>query len=108
MSTGTIVPSVGYMGLSIAELCELIEERHSLQQANIVMTESYKQHTGGIVHRFLVLELEREGKKPVWLRLDRRLGKDVSKMSFILASGVTNANDTVSSPDTIETALPLT
>lgn len=85
------------MGLSVPELCELIRQSQSLQQAIIAMTEGYKEHLGGIVHRFLVLELTREGKKPIWLRLDRRLGKDVSRMSLILASGVTNANDTVSS-----------
>lgn len=97
LSAGTVVPNVGFVCLSVPELCELIQQRQSLQQAVIKMTEGYKGHIAGVVHRFLVLELEREGRKWMWLRLDRRLGKNVSGMSLILASGVTSANDTVSS-----------
>lgn len=59
------------------------------------MTEGYAERSGVILHRFLVLELKREDKKPIYLRLDRRLGEGVSRMTLLRASGVTSANDTV-------------
>jgi len=90
---GTVVPCVGITHLSLSELCHLIQERRSLQRTIITMTEGYSERSRTVVHRFLVLQLEREGKEPIWLRLDRRLGK---ARSFVLKSSVTRANDTVS------------
>ena len=88
--------NIGALDLSISELCELIQQHGSLQRATITMTEGYREHSGGVVHRFLLLGLEREDKKQIWLRLDRRLGKAVSTLFFLLKSSVTRANDTVS------------
>ncbi|KAF8316119.1 hypothetical protein DL93DRAFT_794271 [Clavulina sp. PMI_390] len=48
---------------------------------------------GAFLHRFIVLELHRQGRKPVYLRLDRRLGKGASTFSLIRSSGSTPAND---------------
>lgn len=93
---GTVVPCVGVIDLSLSELCQLIQQRRSLQQAIITMTEGYSERSGTVVHRFLVLQLKRDDKEPTWLRLDRRMGNDVSTMSFVLKSSVTRANDTVS------------
>lgn len=59
------------------------------------MTEGYSERSGAILHRFLVLELTRKNKKPIYLRLDRRLGKRVNMISLLLTSGVTEANDNV-------------
>ena len=93
---GTVVPCVGVIDLSLSELCQLIQQCRSLQEAIITMTEGYTEWSGAVVHRFLVLQLKCEDKEPTWLRLDRRMGNDVSTMSFVLKSSVTRANDTVS------------
>lgn len=57
------------MEFSVIELCEFIQQHASLQHAIITMTEGYREHSGGVLHRFLLLGLEREDKKPIWLRL---------------------------------------
>lgn len=88
--------SLGVLDLSVSELCQLIQQRRSLQRAIITKTEGYAERSGSVVHRFLVVELKREGKKLICLRLDRRRGEGVSPISLISASGVTSANDTVS------------
>ena len=101
LSTETVVPRLGVLHQSIHELCEFIQRQRSLQQAIITMTEGYAERLGAIVHRFLVLELKREDKKPIYLRLDRRLGKGVPTISLLRTSGVTSANDTVGSVITV-------
>jgi len=90
---GTVVPCVGILDLSLSELCQLIQKYQSLQRTIITMTEGYSERSGTVIHRFLVLRLECEDGEPIWLRLDRRLGK---ARLFVLKSSVTRANDTVS------------
>ena len=97
--------NLGVLDLSVSELCQLIQQRASLQHAIITRTEGYAEHLGAVVHRFLVLELKREDKKPIFLRLDRRRGEGVSPMSLISASGVTSANDTVSNTGIVSSEL---
>lgn len=66
-----------------------------MQQAEIVAAEGYKQWTGQVVHRFIVLELSRAKRKPIWLRIDRRKARETSAFRFLAAGGTTPANDTV-------------
>lgn len=66
-----------------------------MQQAEILAAEGYKEWTGTVMHRFLVLELHRFNRKPIWLRVDRRRARDVSAFRFLAARGTTPANDTV-------------
>lgn len=57
----------------------------------------------GLVHRFLVLELARKGKKTIWARLDRTRVKPVGplkvrvagRLKFLIAAGTTPSNDIV-------------
>jgi len=51
------VQSLGVLDLSISEPCQLIQQRRSLQQEIITMTEGYTEPAGGVLHRFLVLGL---------------------------------------------------
>ena len=60
--------------LSVSQLCDVIKQHRSLRRAEILSTECYTEYTGRVVHRFLLLELHREGRKDIWPRLDRRPG----------------------------------
>ncbi|KAF8316117.1 hypothetical protein DL93DRAFT_2227031 [Clavulina sp. PMI_390] len=79
--------------LPLSNFCEVIRLHRSLQRAEIVRTETYTQtRLGAIRHRFIILELKRSGRKNVYLRLDRRLGKGNSTYSLI-RNGTTDSND---------------
>jgi len=60
-SSGTILPVIGVLGLSLSEFCDLIWN----YQSEIISREGYVQVIGRVQHRFLVLELQRDGKKPI-------------------------------------------
>lgn len=94
-SSGTILPVIGVLGLSLSEFCDLIWN----YQSEIISREGYVQVIGRVQHRFLVLELQRDGKKPIWVafRLDRRRSTKVSVLGVLCAATSTPANDTVSS-----------
>ncbi|KAF8315958.1 hypothetical protein DL93DRAFT_2078746, partial [Clavulina sp. PMI_390] len=94
-TVGTVVPAYGLIDLSLADVCNYIDDHQSLQQAVIVSSECYSQRSNGVIHRFVVLELRRPRRKVIWLRLDRRRGERVSFMKLLAASGVTQANDRV-------------
>lgn len=95
-SLATLFPPQGGYGGRLEHLCRMISAHSALQSARIVFTECYSRSIGfGIVHRFLILGLEREGRKRIWLRLDRRPSKTIRTWQFILAGGSTGANDTV-------------
>lgn len=91
----TAVPRIGKIDLTLSEFCDYIEDHSSLQRAKIVATECYSENAGAVTHRFLVLELRRENRKDVYLRLDRRRAEGTSLFKFITASGSTKANDRV-------------
>lgn len=88
--------SYGTVVLSLPQLCDVINSHRSLARADIISTECYTERLGAITHRFLVLELRRHARRPVWLRLDRRLGKDTSTFTLLRSNGSTPANDVVS------------
>lgn len=81
--------------LELDELVALIRSHTSLQRAAILSTEGYKQRRNTILHRFLVLELRRQDRSPIWLRIDRRMHPETRMVSFLLASGKSPAYDTV-------------
>lgn len=66
--------SAGTLVLDLRDLCVTIHERRSLRHAEIRCVEQYRVFTGTVIHRFLVLELHRAGRKPIWMRLDRFRG----------------------------------
>jgi hypothetical protein len=86
---------MGRIVLTLAELCSYVDAHRPLQLARIVSTECYIEDAGGVLHRFLVIELRMPGRNTVWLRLDRRMAKSVSFWGFLMASGETVANDVV-------------
>lgn len=91
---GTSSPIQGRQ-MQLDALVRLIQEQPLLQHCMILSAEGYKQWNNGILHRFLVLELSREEKSPVWLRMDRRMYPDASRVLFVLAAGKSPAYDTV-------------
>lgn len=95
MATVTTVVSHGVLQLDLSELCDLIAARSSLARAEIVSAECYVQRIGLINHRFLILHLRREGRKDIYLRIDRRAARDVSLTELVWASGQTHAQDEV-------------
>lgn len=98
-SSNLIISAPTYViELTLADLCNYIDNERSLQAAEIVSTECYRQPAGAVTHRFVVLELRRLGRNVEWLRLDRRRGEGVSILRFFALSGVTKANDRVRSP----------
>jgi hypothetical protein len=77
----------------VSQLCDVVKQHRSLMQAEILSTECYTESSRGVVHRFLILELRREGRKDIWLRLDRRPGSSISQL--VLNAGTVRAKDTV-------------
>lgn len=93
----TFLPAGGILGAPLEHLCRLIDAYPSLRDADIVSSESFVEPLRlGIVHRFLLLELRRSGRKTIWARLERLRYKLASNWTFILAGAQTRANDSVS------------
>ncbi|KAF8308161.1 hypothetical protein DL93DRAFT_2231837 [Clavulina sp. PMI_390] len=91
-STATIVPPYGSLHLSLHQACTYVDEQDTLRSASIVCSECYAERSGPVTHRFVVLELHREGHKVIWLRLDRRREQD-SFWRFLVNGGSTKAKD---------------
>lgn len=98
-STRTIISERGGYGIQLEHLCRMISTNPSLQDAKIIGSECYTKNIGpsfaGVVHRFLVLQLLREGRKPIWVRMDRTRQKMGTTVNFVRAAATTRANDTV-------------
>lgn len=78
-------------------LCSYIRDHKSLSSATIQSASTYRQRSSLVVrHRFLVLHLRREGKRDVWLRLDRLRSEEKDLMGFVAAGAQVNSNDIVS------------
>lgn len=93
----TFLPIKGCYGVFLTHLCDMIDMYPTLQEAEVISTECYTTPIRlGIVHRFLLLELRRDGLKPIWMRLDRTRNKFTSRARFVLTGGQTRANDIVS------------
>lgn len=76
-------------------LLDVIKRHRSLQEARIVQADSYRS-SGPAQHRFIVLQLEREAREQIWLRIDRQRDMKRSLLNFALNVGTTPANDRVS------------
>lgn len=83
-SIHTAVSPYGALHLSIIELQAMIQGHRSLQSAQIISSEGYVEHS--IPHRFLVLELHRDSRKTIWLRLERRAGQSTIRLASGLGS----------------------
>lgn len=93
-SATTVIGVTEHRKLSLDDLCVIIDLHSSMQRTEIVSAEGYKQWTGTVAHRFLVFELRRSGRKPIWLRV-RRKG-NIPFVRFLANGAKTPANDTVS------------
>jgi len=76
--------------ITIKGLVKLIDEYDSLQSGEIISSEGYREHTP--THRFLVLELQRDQKKSIWVRLERRPS---SRRGLVRRLGSVLTDDTV-------------
>lgn len=81
--------------MQLPRLIQLIDNHKSLQRAEIPSAESYWKKTGGNVHRFFVLKLERPNQSSIWMRLDRRRDMRAGAGPLVVATSDTPANDTV-------------
>lgn len=98
VSSQTFLPIEGGYGVLLKHLCHLIDRYPTLRDADIVSSECYTEPIRlRILHRFLLLELHREGRKPIWVRLDRTRDNFTSTGRFLLLNRArTRANDVVS------------
>lgn len=81
--------------ISLHTVLDVIKRHRSLQEARIIRVDSY-QNSVIPYHRFIILQLEREGREQIWLRIDRRRDKTWSLLNFALNAGKSPANDRVS------------
>lgn len=94
----SLTPHLNTNGVTmpLATLCDLIAQCASLERAQILSVECYKEWSKyGVLHRFLVFHLRRPGRSDVWLRLDRKAITGVSIQKLIRSRGRTEANDVV-------------
>lgn len=82
--------------ISLSSLLDVIARHRSLQDARIVRADSYQKFTGRVVHRFIILELERDERQKIWLRIDRRRDESTSLLSFITNRATAPSDDRVS------------
>ncbi|KAF8344349.1 uncharacterized protein EI90DRAFT_3029355 [Cantharellus anzutake] len=76
---------------SLKDLCDQVIEKHIwLQTARIISTSCY-QDRNVIRHRYLILQLQRRGKKDIWMRIDRKAGLGI--LSLVRKGGKTRASD---------------
>lgn len=95
-SAGTFLTAEGGYSGQLGHLIQLINGHTALLRATITSTECYSNSILiGATHEFLILELERAGKKTIWLRLDRRRDTSITMPQLFLSRGSTPANDTV-------------
>lgn len=80
--------------ISFIALLDVIRRHRSLHDAHIVRVDSYKKN-GLARHHFIVLQLEREGRRQIWLRIDRRRDEKRSLVHFTVNGGTPPANDRV-------------
>lgn len=81
--------------IPLRTLLDIIKRHRSLQDARIVQVDSYRRPKLPR-HRFTVMQLEREGRDQIWLRIDRRRDKRRSFLNFAINAGTSPANDRVS------------
>ncbi|KAF8290279.1 hypothetical protein DL93DRAFT_2234453, partial [Clavulina sp. PMI_390] len=65
------VPDYGVLDLSFEEFYKYIGAARDIQRAPIINSECYRRVDTPASYRFIVLELQQQGGKVNWLRLDR-------------------------------------
>lgn len=82
--------------ISLSSLLDVISRHRSLQNARIVQADSYQQFNGRVVHRFIILELERDERQKIWLRIDRRRDESTGLLRFVANRARAASDDRVS------------
>lgn len=95
-SVDTFLSNKSEPTVTLRALLDVINRHPSLQRARIVRADSYQKFTGRVTHRFIILELQREGRQTIWLRIDRERASDRSVLNFVANKGTSLANDRVS------------
>lgn len=94
-SASTSSPLPIFLETPLSGLCDLIASHKVLEKSAIMGTESYHEYSSGVRHRFLLIELHHVGHQDYYLRLDRRIGGQISPIQLLFAYGVAPANDVV-------------
>lgn len=82
--------------ISLSLLLDVIARHRSLQDARIIRADSYQKFNGRVVHRFIILELERDERQKIWLRIDRRRDESTGLLSFVANRATAPSDDRVS------------
>jgi hypothetical protein len=89
------VVSKGILRLTFRELCDFVTKHKSLQRAEIVSTQVYAERRPGLDHLFLVCELRLNDPQTLYLRLDGRRRRKLSRVTSFESEGAAS-NHTVS------------
>ena len=76
-------------------LAAYLPNEPTLNQAEIISTECYREWSGPVWHRFLIVLCRVPSGQRFWIRLDRRIKLKLTLMDLALARGAAPANDTV-------------
>ena len=92
-SINTVIEADIVMHLSHERLCTFIDAHQSMQGAEIVRSCTFVEKKKRLTpHRCLLLELDRPGRKNMWVRLER---KPTSGAALVFGKGKTPSNDVV-------------
>jgi hypothetical protein len=92
-SLQTVVHPGEVLHLTLDGLCHTIDNHPSLQTARILSTAVYVEPNALMApHRCIVMHIERDARREIWLRLDRR---PTSRIALVTRLGSTRANDQV-------------
>ena len=87
--------SKGHTSYDIGEFCDVLRHSRKALDAYISSVELYTD-TVGVPHRYLILQVPRNGKRTLYIRLDRRRDHKQSVPQFFLNSSGSVASDGVS------------
>lgn len=90
-----VLRSVLNRRLKLRDFCDFIESHQSLGRAKVFSTEGYAASSRAVTHRFVLLELYYLDVEVVYLRLDRRRSRDVTRSGLFATGGRTSGNDVV-------------
>jgi hypothetical protein len=80
--------TVGHPGevlhLTLDGLCHTIDNHPSLQTARILSTAVYVESNAIMPHRCIVMHIERDGRREIWLRLGSTRANDQVRLAIFL------------------------
>lgn len=79
--------------MPLLRFCDAVADDSELQLAEVVSTAVYTENKRSVTHRFVLLQLRRDGRENIWLRLDRRSG--ATPLRLVSGLGSVPAHDTV-------------